>query len=205
MTILSIAAHAYQGRPAPDGQGSGTLEERRAQLFAVYTEAVFNRRGKSVSYTPEQCLHWLGWLATTLLRQHQSVFYMEWMQPDWLPKPAQRWVTGVGSVIVSALLVGVVVGLFGHLSSGFMLSLPIALVFGLSGGLVVGLFGYGDHIQPITRLHWAWSNLWEGLSGKLVAALGIGLFLGAVTALIWDWVIGVAVGAAMPLSFCYWS
>jgi hypothetical protein len=65
--LLSIAALAYQGRPALAVQASGTLEQQRAQLFAVYIKAMFKRRGKTADYTQEQSRHWLGWLAATLL------------------------------------------------------------------------------------------------------------------------------------------
>ena len=64
-------------------------------------------------------------------RMSQSVLYLEWMQPSWLPTRAQqrnlRWLSG----LLSGLLFGLLFGLLG--------GLLIGLLFGLLGGLLIGL------------------------------------------------------------------
>lgn len=51
--MLSIADSAYRGRSAAEVHISGTLEERKTQLFAAYTDAMFKRRHKVTLYTPQ--------------------------------------------------------------------------------------------------------------------------------------------------------
>ena len=137
--LLSIVALAYQQSPTLTAPMAATLEERRMQLFAAYTEAMFVRRSKSARYTPEQSMRWLGWLANSMQRHHQSAFYLEWMQADWLLQPIERWAISVGSVMLCGGLVGVVVGYGASLASEYALSFPISLTLGLVGGLVFGL------------------------------------------------------------------
>jgi predicted NACHT family NTPase len=87
--MLSIVALAYQGRPMSDVLVlvTGGVEARRARLFATYTDAMFERRGQTRSYTRQETLRWLAWLAQSLIRHNQTVYYLEWMQPSWLVKP----------------------------------------------------------------------------------------------------------------------
>lgn len=202
--MLSIAIFVCRGQPqlaAP----AATLDERRAQLFDAYTRAMFERRSNCSRYSPAQTLQWLGWLAGAMLRHHQSVLYLEWMQPNWLARAAQRWTVGPGSVVFCGALVGVVVGFGGSLTGQVAMSMPISLAMGLLGGLVFGLLGYGDQLRPITRLRWSWTVLREQLVRKLAVALGVGAFLGAGVALVFHAPVGAAIGAATTLAFCYFG
>ena len=45
--MLSIVTLAYRGRSAAEVRATGSLEERRAHLFAAYTTAMFKRRSKA--------------------------------------------------------------------------------------------------------------------------------------------------------------
>ena len=151
--MLSIVALAYRGRSAAEVRATGSLEERRAHLFANYTERMFERRTKVTEYTREQTIRWLVWLARSLMHNNLSVFYVEWMQPDWLPSRAQRWIVAMMPIMFSGLVFGLACGLAG------------GLVFGLTGGLVVGLSPSGwpagwsaglDRIMPAEALRWSW-------------------------------------------------
>jgi hypothetical protein len=88
--MLSVVALAYQGRTADEIHSSGTLEEHRMQLFAAYTDAMFHRRAKATPYTREQTERWLMWLARAMKAHNQEWFYLEWMQPNWLPRQRQQ-------------------------------------------------------------------------------------------------------------------
>lgn len=201
--LLGIAALVYQARPP--AQNAETLAQWRAHLFAAYVSTMFQRRGKAAPYTEEQSRRWLAWLAATMQRQHQSVMYLEWMQPDWLTRPLERWAVTVGSVAMCGLLVGVVVGLCASLATHIAFSLPISLALGLTGGLVFGILGHGDRIRPITRLGWSWPTLCEGLVGKLTLAGGAGLLLIAGISLVFDPWVGVAVGLGTTTAFFYFG
>ena len=123
--MLSIVALAYQGRSAEEIPTSGPIEENHAQLFAAYTDAMFRRRAKATPYSRAQTERWLTWLAKAMQDHSQTMFYLEWMQPDWLPgQSQQRLVTFITSVM-SGLLVGLVSGL------------GVGLSFGLGGRAVL--------------------------------------------------------------------
>jgi hypothetical protein len=65
-----------------------------------------------------------------------SVFYVEWMQPDWLPSQAQRRTFAIMSIGGLGLIFG--------------------LIGGLIGGLALGLVGGLDRITPAEALRWSW-------------------------------------------------
>src|SRR4051812_46680723 len=109
--MLSIVTLAYGGRSAAEVRATGSLEERRAHLFAAYTTAMFKRRTKVTEYTREQTIRWLAWLARSLMHSNLSVFYVEWMQPDWLPSRVQRWVVAMMPIVFSGLIGGLAGGL----------------------------------------------------------------------------------------------
>ena len=128
--MLSIVALAYQGRSAAEVRATGSLEQRRTHLFENYTRRMFERRSEVTSYTPEQTLQWLTWLARSLMHHNLSVFYVEWMQPDWLSKRAQRWIVTTVPIMSSGLIVGLVIELIRRL----ILGLPAKLASGWTSG-----------------------------------------------------------------------
>jgi hypothetical protein len=152
--MLSIAALAYQGRSAEEIPSSGSVGEHRSQLWEAYTDAMFHRRAKAAPYSREQTEHWLTWLASAMQDHHQSMFYLEWMQPDWLPKQKQQALVHTIASLMSSLLFGLSAGLcFGLLTgvsfwgfasfsmnrkSTFMDVTVIGVVAGLCLGLLTG-------------------------------------------------------------------
>lgn len=146
--MLSVFALAYQGRMASNARIArlkGSLEARRAALFDAYIEAMFRRRDTTALYTSAQTRHWLSWLAQAMVRHDQTVFYLEHMQPDWLPKVRAR-LHRIGSELVAGWLIR------GFIedeipartipNEGIHRSLRNALGFGLLVGLLLGL-GFG--------------------------------------------------------------
>ena len=71
--MLSIMSLAYQDSRYLDSKESAfsqdfdrtfdTIETRRRVLFDTYIEQMLNRKGKSNSYTDQQTMNWLTWLA----------------------------------------------------------------------------------------------------------------------------------------------
>ena len=100
--MLNIAMLAYQGASAGAVRLSGTLEERRAMLFAKYIDAAFKRRTNEGPYDRDQTIHCLGWLAAMLVRQGQTIFHLESLQPNWLGLRSPR-VFGLGGGLVGGL------------------------------------------------------------------------------------------------------
>ena len=177
--LLSIVTLVYQGRASAEVPSSGTLSERRTHLFAAYVQRMLERRSADPHYPSARTLHYLAWLARGMVEHSQTVFYIEQLQPDWLPR-RQRWAPTWGI----AALVGLVFGL--------VVVLVFGLVFGLVVGLVFGLLTYEHEIASVEALRWSWAdalsavrNDWRsmlvlGLVGGLVGGLVVGLYIGLV-------------------------
>jgi hypothetical protein len=178
--MLSVVALAYQGQSEAEVRAPGPLEERRAHLFAAYTRAMFERRTKPIKYTREQTIRWLGWLARSLMHTDQSDFYVEWLQPDWLPSHAQQRIMTVVLILFSALVFGFVFGLGGALGGSKQPSgLGGGFVFGLVVGLIFALFNDLDHITPAETLRWSWKQAREYWSSAPTSG-DFGLMIGGL-------------------------
>jgi hypothetical protein len=200
--MLNIVTLAFKDKPSEYIRGTGTLDERRKQIFDAYKDAMFDRplRGvvKKYNYTRQQTEHWLSWLANSMKRHNQRIFYLELMQSNWLPSIRLQRMLKVGVLLIICLIFGLVFGLtyglvFG-LVSGLVLGLSVGLIAGLiekPGGLVGGL-GFGLIVGLIgglltsveqkkldTRMY---PN--EGIHTSVKNALTMGLFFGLAGALV---------------------
>ena len=92
--MLTIVTLAYAGQPAEALRTGGTLVERRQSLFTAYVNGMFQRRSAVTRYSRPQTERWLAW---QLAQHNQSVFYLERLQPDWLPL-GRRWLPTLGEV-----------------------------------------------------------------------------------------------------------
>jgi hypothetical protein len=88
--MLTVVTLAYAGQPAEALRTQGPLVERRQSLFATYVDRMFQRRSALALYTRQQTEHWLAWLAWQMAQHSQTSFYLERLQPDWLPL-GRRW------------------------------------------------------------------------------------------------------------------
>jgi hypothetical protein len=139
--MLTMMTLAYAGQPAEALRTCGTPVERRQSLFATYVNRMFQRRSAVTRYTRQQTERWLAWLAWQLARHNQSVFYLERMQPDWLPVK-RRWLPTQGARLLAGLvglLAGPLAGLLGVLGFGLYGGLGAGLTRGLGAWLFVGL------------------------------------------------------------------
>jgi hypothetical protein len=130
-----------------------------------------------VAYADADTLRWLGWLAERM--GAESVFYPDWMQPDWLPTRRQRWLatTGLG---LAAVMVGLVAGLVGGPAFGLEGALRLGLGFGLfagwASGLGMGLTRAGLRIEPIEPTRWSWSRARRRGGGAIAAMVSLTIF-----------------------------
>ena len=95
----------------------------------------------------------------------QTVFYIERLQPDWLPGE-KRWAFGLVYRLVGGLVVGLFAGLFVGLVDGLVVH---GLFYVLVGGLVFGLFiglawaGFGlcssEEIICVETVSWSWPKV----------------------------------------------
>ncbi|MGQ0604249.1 MAG: hypothetical protein ACT4QE_21410, partial [Anaerolineales bacterium] len=152
------------------------------------------RNTRPVKYPPEQMRRWLGWLARQLQQHNQSVFYLEWMQPDWLPRTVEQMLVTRGV----ASLLGLSGGLAGWLSFWLLSELSVGPIIGLLTGIFGGLIvGYSREIEAVEILRWSWS----GLRSMLVVGLIVGLIGGLISGLIFGLIDGLIFGLIVGLIF----
>jgi DNA polymerase III delta prime subunit len=187
--MVSIAMLAYRGADGKALPATGTLADRHTRLFAMYVDAMFQRRSRELRYTRDQTARWLAWRASSMVRLRLSSFQLEGLGRDWLATRSQRVRLGLGVGVVSGLGVGLGVGLVGWLGGGLGFGLVFGLVAGLIDGLFLGLFGGLITRAPTDTLLWRWPtrgrladnavfSLGGGLVGGLAVALGAGLRVG---------------------------
>jgi len=163
--MLSIMSLACQGADSDElaKQKGDSADERRKQIFGLYVEQMFQRRGMtSLVFPKEKIIGWLSWLGRKMREHSQSVFLVEGLQPSWLASTAQRAAYGTVVALTLGLIFGLMFGLRGGLSvlvgiglgcwskspwkngvtSGSIALVifglifgPIGLMFGLQGGL----------------------------------------------------------------------
>jgi MinD-like ATPase involved in chromosome partitioning or flagellar assembly len=152
--MLSIMSLAFQGADGDDlaTQKGDSLEERRKQVFSLYIEQMFRRKGTtSLAFPKEKIIGWLSWLARKMREHSQSVFLVEGLQPSWLGTTAER------------------------VSYGTVVALSLALISGLIAGLTAGLIGGIGGLRETSG--WLSHNLSYGLAFVLSILAGIGLVL----------------------------
>ncbi len=179
--LLGVIAQVYHGNRVEDLPAHSSLELRRRQLFAAYVQRMFERRGATTNYTLEQTTHHLTWLARQLDRDNQVEFYVEQMQPYWLPSiGTHRLYRGITTVILAMLFFG---------AAGLLVGSTPGLGFGLVvGGLIGALNGALNLILRFTwRKTWSWLRLLVkcccfglvgGLAFALLTRLAVGQFHG---------------------------
>jgi len=149
--MLNVIILAYRDKTAKDLPQLGTLEEQQQQIFERYVERMLEQRAVMGKFSPQQTRKWLIWLAQHMKQHQLTDFYLERLQPEWLPTQRSR--------IVYRLLVGLLVGLvwlfqrsdeIQHTEvlnwswKNLWWGLLVGLVVGLLFGLVVGLFSGGE-------------------------------------------------------------
>ncbi len=151
--MLNILTHISSEGALP-GDAFGAQQHL---IFEKYVERVLQRRGPIHRYTFQQTTNWLAWLAQQMVQHNQTEFYIERMQPDWLPGGLRqpyhnvivRLIYGFECLVVAALfalvrggqvgnLRGVKIGLLGWLGSGPGNSVLGWMAPGFGGGIEGG-------------------------------------------------------------------
>lgn len=167
--MLNVLVVTYQGTPMH------TSLTRRSQLQQqVFTDYVQRVMGNEEQYPLQYT--WLRWLAHQMREHNQTIFFLEELQPDWLPIKEQafyRW-----SVRLINGFIGLVLGSTVNLVIGGMLN-------GIIGGLVWGLFflwlfGRDLSIKPREAVGWSPG----GVRAGFVFGLGVGVFFKTVFGLV---------------------
>ncbi len=199
--------------------------QRRTLIFEKYVEVVLRHRGSKNRYSSEQTRRWLAWLAQQLQKHNQAEFYLERMQPDWLPdnQSRQRYqsivirlIYGSNSLLFAALFgwirggktahgSGVGEGLLGWLGAGRGNQVLGWMAPGLGGGVggggtVVLVLGIASILIWITittgTLETDWSHIRKSLAKGVLDSIKVVVIIGAST----DLLFGIANSASTGFS-----
>lgn len=168
---LNFFALAYQEAQVSEISIEETPEKIRQTLFAKYIEHMLTRRKRLTRWTQEQVMNWLAFLGTQMLRNGQTLFSVEDLQPDWLPEGEYRYILALNILVSNPL--GWIFGLFVALFTGSWLN----LVYGPPIGLMLGFYVFGAfaRIQPAEALGWSWEKFRSGLAASLLLGTLVGL------------------------------
>ncbi|MBE2223102.1 MAG: NACHT domain-containing protein [Anaerolineae bacterium] len=177
--FLSIMTLAYRGISRADLDSFDSIADRRRHLFDRYVNEMFARRPlrNTAYYQKEKSLQWLKNLAQGMKGHSQYVFYIEHLQPTWLPSETLRNQYLLGVKTISSLIDGLAFGLIGWFIAwtiwklngqfwtplGFEVKPITGLIVGLAFGLAIGLFDavFGEAhwlhflIKPVGNLSWS--------------------------------------------------
>jgi hypothetical protein len=196
--MLSIMTLAYYRMPADIAVSLGERGMSRQHLFDVYVERMARYRDGEKIHPLTQTQHWLSSLARQMSAHNQTIFFLERLQPDWLPRSQRRRYLNQlqFGLLLLLTLAGVVGGLVGWTTGN-----PTAPLWGLGLGLlgaglgkVWGLLGWpavNGPIETVETLKWSWPH--AGLA-LLVGGL-VGAGLGALV----NWITPAAGVAWLPL------
>jgi len=109
--MLNVLTITYQGSPDQEIAQAGSPETKQEQIFTSYVERVLTRRSASTHYSKEQTIRWLSRLAYHMKRQSQSVFYLEQLQPAWLPGSWMPRIYSWLAIQLPDILIGTLVSL----------------------------------------------------------------------------------------------
>ncbi len=182
--MLSMMTLAYQ--QTPDGLQTNVPqgESGRKLLFDTYAERMARYRSGDDYYEPASTIHWLSWLARQMTAANKPTFFLEDMQPTWLP-PAERaaFAGRMKTMTFGLLAIPAALAALAALAAFGWAGQIIALVVGLGLAglpLLTGRFLTRarlrfDRIETVEAL--TWSLPWAALGLLLGVLAGLGLAL----------------------------
>lgn len=131
------------GQWTAPGATLATPEASWDQVFTAYVERMFDYKGTDEqSFERSQTMAWLSWLARQMSRHRLTTFWIEDLQPSWLPSRRPQLLYMLGSRLIVTLIGGLVGGLILGVANGITRgwdTVWLGLVQGLLGGAVAGV------------------------------------------------------------------
>lgn len=185
--MLSVLLQTYQGASTQRLlQPETDLEQ---QVWTDYVQRQVAEKGNDIRYPLERTLATLSWLAQQMRVHHQSIFYAEYLQTDWLAHNQQRTLIWL-AIRLPAVVIGVGVGLFVPL----LLGGPPIPAIGLLGGFVGGCLSQQTMTGPSRTTRRFFNEKLASFSNAVL----LGLLFATSTG---DWVSGSILGLGSGLSF----
>jgi DNA polymerase III delta prime subunit len=179
--MLSMVILTYRDKAVSDLLHLESVEEQQQQIFDHYIQRMLEQRATRGYFTTQQILQWLTWLAQQMKQHDLTEFYLEHLQPTWLPTKRSQ----TSYILIGGLVAGLVIGLFAGLTIGLIVGLFAGLDSGLFVGLLLGptiglfvglLFRRRSMVSPTDVLTWSWKSFWKELPSVLFGKLGNVLF-----------------------------
>ncbi len=197
--LLTITMLVYHSKNTLSFPIAATVQQQREQILAAYVEQRMWIGDGDGPYSKEQTRRWLGEIARQMQMHNQSVFYLENMQPDWLPTNASRLALAALFGLIAGLAVvppvALLLGGWGGLGSGIVAGLATGLLWSL-------LTWFRSEIVPVDNILAILRGLRRNilawlLGGLLASVLGVsvgGLLYGLLILLLYGLVVWVVVG-----------
>jgi hypothetical protein len=172
--MLSVLLQTYRDA-STDGliQKDADLER---QVWTDYVTRQVGEKGNDTRYPLEQTRSWLAFLAQQMKVHQQTIFYAEYLQPDWLPTSQQHTVARLATRILS-LVIGICVSFLASIFTGSVADETL-LQMGVLGGVVGGSLSPSAVERPArclqSRTVWHLCNAFL-LGGLLAASFGLSL------------------------------
>ena len=175
--MLSIMTLAYRGVDVQDLPHQNP-QQLRQNLFNAYIERMFARRFSEQLYPQKQAQQWLVRLARQMVKESQTIFLIERMQPTWLETKRKRWSYALGVGLLGGLISGIFASVNLTMTRGMNNGMIAGLILGLCGGIIVGVvFGCAiANIEPVEMVKWS--------SAKAKEALLPGMRIGIIVAIV---------------------
>ena len=77
--VLLLTYHGVSVRALPQ-----QAAQLHAQIWTDYLQRMVREKGDNMRYSLAVTVGWLRWLASEMRRQNQTIFSLEYLQPDWL-------------------------------------------------------------------------------------------------------------------------
>lgn len=174
--LLSLLILTYQGQSAAALPSAGSSAQWQEHLFRAYVDSMFARRSIDTRYSRAQTIRWLSWLARALVQQSQTVFFLERLQPSWLPTRRAR----LAYVLLDRAVIALVVGLGYWLTLNALLWLtgqtnpwPTGVRTSTAAALIAGFFGNGTTMPTIVQQRFSRLLVDSMLGGALIGLLSI--------------------------------
>ena len=184
LSVMSLACQGAGGKELATQKGD-SLEERRKQIFGLYVQQMFQRKGISLVIPNEKIIGSLSWLAGKMREHSQSLFLVEGLQPSWIVTSGEQlaygsvviFTFGMILLLILRLLLGLMRGLIGESGAEVL-----ALILGLL--LAFAEIGSPSNITLVETINWNWSTFWMMTLVGMLLGLPFGMVLGLPAGLV---------------------
>lgn len=171
--LLNTMAFAYRGMKGQVLSGYETPAERRMHVFDNYVERRLRLASPTV-FTLHQTRIYLAWLARQMVNHAQTVFFIEYLQPDWLAAAWERHLYSLAIRLLIALpFLLPIIFLFylaNDLRTGSAVALGVLLFTGLLANRIYPQAT--TRVRLVDTLGWTWNTAFSGLATGLAIGAG---------------------------------